>query len=118
MKYLCLIYTDPDYPVVLSDKEEAHLVDEMLDYADMLRESGHFIESRALQTSASVTNIRVRNGKATVTDGPFVETKEQLTGFILIEARDIDDAMHVASNTPAARYGAVEIRSVRELTHS
>lgn len=118
MKYLCLIYTDPGYPVSLTDKEEGQLVDEMLDYAGDLRESGHFIASEALQPAASVTSVRVREGKVSVTDGPFAETKEQLTGFILIEARDLNDAIRVAGNTPAARYGAVEIRLVRDLTHS
>lgn len=118
MKYLCLIYTDPAYPVVLSDREEAQLVDEMMDYDRALRENGHALSGEALQMNAAVTNVRVRDGNAMVTDGPFVETKEQLTGFLLIEARDLNEAVRVASNIPAARYGTVEIRTVRELVHT
>jgi hypothetical protein len=111
-----MIYTDPEYPVILSDGEDANLTDEMLDYGDRLRSVGRFIEGQALQSAETATNVRVRNGKKIIVDGPFVETKELLTGFILIETQDLDTAIKVASDVPAAKFGVVEIRPIRELS--
>jgi hypothetical protein len=94
------------------------LVDSALDYDEDIRRSGHYIVSNALQPARTARTIRVRGGKVSSTDGPFAETKEQLGGFFLIEARDIDEACAVASRFPPARLGIIEVRPVQELKHS
>lgn len=90
------------------------LVDDSLSYDDALRQSGHYIVSQALHAVADAATLRVRKGKLAVTDGPFAETKEQLLGFILIDARDKDDALQMAAKIPMARVGTIEVRPVRE----
>jgi hypothetical protein len=118
MKYLCLVYIEEKKLDALSKGELDALVDESLDYDEVLRRSGHYIASDALQTVQTATTLRVRNGKVSTTDGPFAETKEQLGGFILIEARDLNDAIRVAAKIPPARLGSIEVRPIMELTHS
>jgi hypothetical protein len=112
MKYLCLVYFDekklhavPESP----EDTECHAYDQDV------RERGYVLASDALQPVDTATTVRVNNGKVSVTDGPFAETKEQLGGFYLIEARDLNDAIQVASKIPAARIGCVEVRPVRQL---
>jgi hypothetical protein len=111
MRYLCLICVDEKKLAALPEGELQALV-------DSLRRSGHYVASNALQPIGTATTVRVRNGKTLVTDGPFAETKEQLGGFILIEAADLDDAIRVASGHPAACLGSIEMRPVREMKHS
>jgi hypothetical protein len=118
MKFLFLIYHDEKTLDTLPDGEMQRLVDAALGYMEELRQSGHFIVSNALQRGRTARTIRVRGGKATTTDGPFAETKEQLGGFFLIEAKDIDEACEVASRFPPARIGTIEVRPVQELRHS
>lgn len=115
MRYLCLIYFEEAKLRALSPGEFERLVEEALAYDDELRASGHYIASDALQCVDSATTVRKRNGQTSVIDGPFAETKEQLAGFILIEARDLNDAIRLASNIPPGRLGCVEVRPVREL---
>ncbi|MGH7580188.1 MAG: YciI family protein [Gemmatimonadales bacterium] len=115
MKYLCLIYVDEEEAERLADRELRALEHEHLEYHDTLRRKGHFIAAEALQPVESSTTIRVRNGKLSVTDGPFMETREQMGGLFLIEARDLNEAILVASKIPCARLGTVEVRPVREL---
>ena len=115
MRYLCLIYIDERELDALSRSEHDALDGEALAYDEVLRKSGHYVVSNALQSVETATTIRIRNGKAFTTDGPFAETKEQLGGFILIEARDLNDAIRVASQIPPARLGCVEVRPVMEL---
>jgi hypothetical protein len=93
------------------------LVDAALGYMEELRQSGHFIVSNALQRGRTARTIRVRGGKVTTTDGPFAETKEQLGGFFLIEAKDLDEACAVAARFPPARIATIEVRPVQELRH-
>jgi hypothetical protein len=116
MKYLCLVYTDERKLDAMAKSEWDALVDEHLAYDEVLRKSGHWIVAQALQPTRAATTVRVRNGNASVTDGPFAETKEQLGGFFLIEARDLNDAIQVASKIPSARLGSIEVRPIRELT--
>jgi hypothetical protein len=104
MKYLCLVYID-----------EKKLDREALACDEELRKSGHYLASDALQSVETATTIRARNGKTITTDGPFAETKEQLGGFVLIEASDLNDAIRVASKIPPARLGCVEVRPIKEL---
>jgi hypothetical protein len=115
MKYLCLVYGEEAALDALSDREMEGLVDESLAYDDVLRKSGHYLESAALQQVKTARTVRVRNQKMSITDGPFAETKEQLLGFILIEATDLDDAVRVAARIPMASSGSVEVRPVLDL---
>jgi hypothetical protein len=115
MKYLCMVHLDEQMMDAMSDSDREALTDESLDYDDELRRSGHFIAAQALQPVRTATIVRVRNNKLSTTDGPFVETKEQLGGFILIEARDLDDALQVAAKIPIARHASIEVRPIMEL---
>jgi hypothetical protein len=118
MKFMFLIYHDEKVLDALPEGELQALVDGALDYMDELQRSGHFIVSNALQRGRTARTIRVRPDKVTTTDGPFAETKEQVGGFFLIEARDMDEACAIAARFPPARIGTVEVRPVQELTHS
>ena len=118
MKFMFLIYHDEKTLDTLPDGEMQRLVDAALGYMEELRQSGHFIVSNALQRGRTARTIRVRGGKVTTTDGPFAETKEQLGGFFLIEAKDMNEACEVASRFPPARLGTIEVRPVQELQHS
>jgi hypothetical protein len=115
MRYLCLIHVDEKQLVVMPAREMDALNAEHLDYDDALRSSGQFVEAEALEPGSATTCVRVRQGRTTVTDGPFAETKEQIAGFFLIEARDLNEAIQVAANIPAARLGTVEVRPTRQL---
>jgi hypothetical protein len=115
MKYLCLIHFDDNVMAAMSETEITALEDEHFAYDDELRKCGHFIVAEALENGHDSTVVKVRNGKMIVTDGPFAETKEQLGGFFLIEARDLNEAIQLASRIPCARLGSVEVRAVREL---
>jgi hypothetical protein len=118
MKFLFAIYHDENVLDALPEAELQALIDSALDYDEDIRRSGHYIVSNALQSSRTARTIRVRDGKISTTDGPFAETKEQLGGFFLIEARDMDEACAVAARFPPARIGIIEVRPVQELTHS
>ena len=118
MKYLCSVFFDEKNLDALSSKESEALDSESLAYDDVLRKGGHFLAAQALQPVQTATTIRVRGGKVTVTDGPFAETHEQIGGFILIEARDLNEAIQLASKIPAIRQGGIEVRPVKELTRS
>jgi hypothetical protein len=114
MKYLCLVYqVESDVDAMPKSDYEA-IVDEVLYYREELREGGHYITSSPLQSVREAMTIRVRNGKVSVTDGPFAETREQLGGFYLIEAVDLNDAIRLASKMPPARIGCIEIRPLKD----
>ena len=115
MRYLCLVYLDERKLDRLSPSERQALAAEALDYDDALRRSGQYVVSNALQPVRTATTVRPGPDKVLVTDGPFAETKEQLGGFILIEAENLDDAIRVASKIPPARLGCIEIRPVADL---
>jgi hypothetical protein len=118
VRYLCLVYVEEGALNALSREELDGLRAEALEYNDALRRSGHYVASDALQPVQTATTIRSRDGRTFTTDGPFAETKEQLGGFLLIEARDLNDAIRVASRIPPGRLGCVEVRPVLELTRS
>ena len=113
MKYLCLIYHDEAMIDALPPVEYEALVSAVLDYREVLRQGGHYIDSSPLQNVDMATTVRVRNGKVQITDGPFAETKEQLGGFYLIDARDLNEAIRLASRMPPARLGSIEVRPVK-----
>ena len=108
MKYLCLVYLEASKLHAVADHE-------CMACGDGLRQSGMLLAAEPLYPVETATTVRVRNGKLTVTDGPFAETKEQLAGFYLIDARDLNDAIQVAAKIPPAREGSIEVRPVREL---
>ena len=116
MQYLCLVYHDEKEWDAQSRSEYDALVGDILAYREFLRKSGHLVDAKSLQHSHMATTLRVRNGSVSVTDGPFAETKEQLGGYILIEARDLNEAIRLASQMPAARIGSVEVRPVKDLS--
>jgi hypothetical protein len=118
MRFMFMIYHDEKELEALPEAELQGLIDASLEYDEELRQSGHYIVSDALQRSRTARTIRVRRGKVSTTDGPFAETKEQLGGFFLIEAKGLDEACQIASRFPAARIGVIEVRPVRERTHS
>ena len=115
MKYLCLVYQDEEKIDALPQDEYDDILNDVLAYRDELQENGHYITSSPLQSVQSATTIRVRHGKMTITDGPFAETREQVGGFYLIEATDLNDAIRVASKMPPARIGTIEIRPLKEI---
>jgi len=115
MKYLCLAYRDEQRLDALSREEMNALIEETLTYNEELRRSGHLIAAEALQGVRTAVILRVRDGRLSVTDGPFAKTKEQLGGFFLINARDLNEAIQVASRTVQARVGCLEVRPIREL---
>lgn len=108
MKYLCLVYAEESALVDVDDAE-------CVAFDTEIRESGQCIASEALEPVATAATVRVRGGRASVTDGPFAETKEQLAGFYMVEARDMNEAIRVASRIPPANVGSVEVRPVRPI---
>jgi len=108
MKYLCLVYLDENRLHELPDED-------CVAYDAAIRKSGQCVASEALQSVQTATTVRMRNGKLSITDGPFAETKEQLAGFYMIEARDLNEAIQIASKIPPARVGSVEVRPVRPI---
>jgi hypothetical protein len=115
MKYLCLVYHQEADVAALPEREYDAIVEEVLDYREELRRGGHYIASSPLQSVQTAATIRVRKGRMFITHGPFAETKEQLGGFYLIEARDLNDAIRLASRMPPARLGCIEVRPIQEL---
>jgi hypothetical protein len=115
MKFLCLAYEEEKTLDDLSRSEWDALRLETLAYVETLRKSGHLIHTNALQSARKAATVRVRSGQPSVVDGPYAETKEQLGGFFLIEAKDLKEAIRVASGWPSARLGSIEVRPVEEV---
>lgn len=114
MKYLCMAYEEEQTFSSMSESEWDALRGETLAYVEVLRKSGHLIVTHALQSVRTAATVRVRDDGASVMDGPFAETKEQLGGFFLIEARDMDEAVALATQWPSARLGSIEVRPIEE----
>ena len=112
MKYLLLIYENEAAFANVSEAEQGQIFQEYMDYSKGIAKSGNYIAGEALQPIATATTVRVQNGKTLTTDGPFAETKEQLGGFYLVEAKDLDEAVALAARIPSARNGHVEVRPV------
>ena len=113
MKYILLIYLDEQHPP--SDTERQECYAESTQLAQELHSNGKYLGAHPLHPTSMATSVRVREGKRLVTDGPFVETREQLGGYFLIEAKDLDEALNVAARIPMARKGTVEVRPVIEI---
>jgi len=115
MQYLCLIYEDEKEWEKRPSAESAKIMDEFFAYTDSIRKSGNYVGGNALQPTRTATTVRMRRGRIETTDGPFAETKEQLGGYYLLNARDLNEAIQLAARIPGARFGCVEVRPVMEL---
>jgi hypothetical protein len=112
MQYLCLIYDDESLWANMPEDERNAVYNEYIGFTQSIKDSGHHLGGDALQPTSTATSVRVRNGETLVTDGPFAETKEQLGGYYLVEAKDVDEALKIAERIPSARYGTIEVRPV------
>ena len=112
MQYLLLIYNNEQNWVQLNESDREALKDEYMSFTQSIAKSGHYKGGNALQPTATATTVRVRNGKRDTTDGPFAETREHLGGYYLVDAKDLDEAISIASRIPAARTGGIEVRPV------
>ena len=115
MKYLCLIYDQEAKWATMSKAESDAIYAEYGAFTNSIKESGHYIGGNPLQPTHTGTTVRVRNGKISTTDGPFAETKEQLGGYYLIEAKDLNEALQIGSRIPSARSGSIEVRPVQAM---
>jgi hypothetical protein len=112
VRYLCLIYDDENKLAALSQDEGKAFMGEYFAFTEDIRRSGHLVAGEALQSVRNATTLRSRNGKLSTTDGPFAETREQLGGFYLVEAKDLNEALQIASRIPSVRTGSIEVRPV------
>lgn len=116
MKYVCLGYIEPGKFENMPERERNAMVDECFTYDDVLRKNGHFAGGEGLQPPNNAVTLRFRNGKVSVTDGPYAETKEQLGGILILEANDLNHAIQLMSKHPGVRAGLFEIRPAADLT--
>ena len=116
MKYICLGYTDEDTWQGISESERNAFMDRCFAYDDVLRKNGHFAGGDALQSARSAVTLRWKDGKVSVADGPYAETKEQLGGILILEARDLNHAIQLMSNHPGVKAGPFEIRPAADLS--
>ena len=112
MKYLLLIYENEQAFGSMSEAEQGRVFGEYMEFSSSIRKSGHYLGGEALQPTGSATTVRVKGGKTLTTDGPFAETREQLGGFYLVEAKDLDEAISLAARIPGSRYGSIEVRPI------
>jgi hypothetical protein len=112
MKYLCLIYDEEKQFVSMPKPELEGIMKEYRSFSEEIRKSGHYLAGHQLAPTNAAKTVRIRHGKVSQTDGPFAETKEQLGGFYLIEAKDIEEATQIASRIPSARMGSIEVRPI------
>ena len=116
MKYICLGYLDESKWEAMSETERNALMDECFAYDDVLRANGHFVGGEGLQTARNAITLRSQNGKVSIADGPYAETKEQLGGILMLEARDLNHAIQLMSKHPGVKAGPFEIRAAEDLT--
>jgi hypothetical protein len=115
MRYMLLIYDSESQWNSMSEQEKGQLYHEYMTFTDQIKKSGHHLAGDPLQPIATATTVRVRNGKPTTTDGPFAETREQLGGYYMIKAENLDEARGIAARIPSARFGSIEVRPVMEV---
>ncbi|MCW9010803.1 YciI family protein [Marinobacter sp.] len=115
MKYVALVYYQESIINAMTDQEWHDLNQECVAGVERLTEQGNYVAGQPLQPTGTATTVQVRDDEVLISDGPFAETKEQLAGFYLLEARDLNEALHLASRIPPARFGSIEVRPVREL---
>jgi hypothetical protein len=115
MQYLLLIYDRESDWAAMSEGDRGRMMQDYFAFTNAIRDSGHYVGGNPLQPVATATTVRVRDGKTMTTDGPFAETREQLGGYYLIEAKDLDDAIGVAARIPGARMGSIEVRPIQSM---
>jgi hypothetical protein len=115
MKYMLLIYDNEQVWAKMSASEQQKLFGEYMAFTESIKQSGQYISGAPLQPIATATSVRIRNDKQLITDGPFAETQEQLGGYYLIDARDLDQAIGIAARIPSVRLGTIEVRPVMAL---
>ncbi len=115
MKYMLLIYEDEKGWATIAEADRQKIYGEYMQFSKDIQESGHCKAGAPLQPTSKATSVKVRNGKRLVTDGPFAETREQLGGYYLVEAKDLDEAIGIAARIPSARHGTIEVRPVMEI---
>ncbi|MAL98065.1 MAG: dehydrogenase [Alteromonadaceae bacterium] len=115
MKYVALVYYQESIINAMTEQEWHDLNQECVAGVERLTAQGNYVTGTPLQPIDTATTVRVRNGEVLLSDGPFAETKEQLAGFYLLEAKDLNEALHLAGRIPPARFGSIEVRPVREL---
>jgi hypothetical protein len=115
MQYLLLVHHDEEAFIKIDEVKRQRMLDESVQLTHHLHANGQYVSASPLHPAATATIVRVRDGKPTVTDGPFAETKEQLAGYFLIHAKDLNEAIRIASQVPGARIGTVEVRPVKEV---
>ena len=115
MKYLLIAFQDQEKLDAYSDVEFVQIMERVQLYLEELQEHGNFLDASRLQSASSGAVIKVRGGQMSITDGPFIETREQIAGYYLIEANDLNDAIRIASKSPSAHLGTVEVRPLKEL---
>lgn len=116
MKYICLGYIAPNKFETMTESERNSMLDECFTYDDVLRKNGHFTRGEALQSSNTAKTLRSSNGRLIVTDGPYAETREQIGGILVLEARDLNHAVELMSKHPGVKYGPFEIRPAADLS--
>ena len=110
MQYLCLIYEAESLWAQRDEEAKNKIITDYTDFTESIRKSGHFVAGDALMPTETATTVRVRDGQMKATDGPFAETKEQLGGYYLVEAKDLDEAIEIAARIPSAAFGSIEVR--------
>ena len=114
MKYLCLIYDSEQQAATMSKEQGDAIMAEYFAFTDAIRKSGQYLAGNALQPVSTATTVRVRSGKTSTTDGPFAETTEQLGGYYLVEAKDLNEAIQIAAKIPSSKTGSIEVRPIVE----
>jgi hypothetical protein len=114
LRYLCLIYSDESQWAAMSKEETEKVLGEYFAFTDQIRASGNLLGGDSLLPTTSATTVRIRKGKMSTSDGPYAETKEQLGGYYLIQATDLNQAIQIAARIPGARHGAIEVRPIEE----
>lgn len=112
MRYMLLIYSEESAWKALSEKEMGEMFQQYAAFTDEIRKSGHYVAGDPLEKTTTATTVRVRNGKTVSTDGPFAETREQLGGYYVVKAEDLDEASAIAARVPGARIGSIEVRPI------
>jgi hypothetical protein len=115
VKYLCIAFQDQEKLDAYSDAEFGQIMERVQLYLEELQDHGNFVDASRLQPASSGAVIKVRGGQMSITDGPFIETREQIAGYYLIEANDLNDAIRIAAKSPSAHLGTVEVRPLKEL---
>jgi hypothetical protein len=116
MQYICLIYTNETDEAATSPEEQQQVMEAYNAFTKDVRDSGAYVAGEALHPTKTATTVRVRNGKTVTTDGPFAETKEQLGGYYVVNAKDLDEAIMIAAKIPSAKYGSIEVRPLVDFT--